>query len=390
MALQLSKVCSLTGHEDRIWCVAWRPGAERLHLATCGADRIIRHWGLKQGVHPEAADGWALLSETDATERHNRTLRSVAWAPKGDLFAVASFDATVTLWKALPAEGVAEGEGGSFECVGTVAGHENEVKSTAFSPTGAYFATCSRDKSVWIYETEQNFEYECVALLHSHAQDVKMVRWHPTQDVLFSCSYDDTVRVWSQDGDDWACKETLTEHDSTVWDLSFDPRGARFVTCSDDRTLRIWVPAVNQQPPRIANVVSASYVSPLFRGLAAIPAPTGVGLSPPKEADCPWRCASTIQGYHPRAIYSVDWAGYAAGGNSATLASACGDNRVRVFQPENEAALEGWRCIADVEAHDGDVNCVAWCPRPIADDDDGALLASVGDDGALAVWCFRP
>jgi len=387
MALhQLSKVCSLSGHEDTIWSVAWRPGVERLQLATCGTDRVVRLWGLKQGVEPEAADGWVLLSETDLTERHNRTLRSLSWAPKGDMFAVASFDATVTLWKVSSAE---EGNGNNFECVGTVAGHENEVKSSAFSPTGAYFATCSRDKSVWIYETDQNFEYECVALLQSHTQDVKMVRWHPTQDVLFSCSYDDTVKVWSQDGDDWACKETLTDHESTVWDMSFDPKGARFVTCSEDRTLRIWAPVVNQPPPKVSGVVSASYVSPLFRGLAGIPVSTGVGLVAPKEADCPWRCSSTIQGHHPRAIYSVDWAGYQAGGNSATLATACGDNRVRIFQPENEASLEGWACVADVEAHDGDVNCVAWCPRPIGNQDSGALLASVGDDGMLAVWCLR-
>lgn len=385
---QLTKVCSLTGHEDRIWCAAWRPG-ERLQLATCGADCIIRLWGLKQGVRPDDADGWVLLSETDATERHNRTLRSLAWAPKGDLFAIASFDATVSLWKAEAAEGVAEGQGNSFEFAGTVAGHENEVKSTAFSPTGEFFATCSRDKSVWIYETEQNFEYECVALLQSHSQDVKMVRWHPTQDVLFSCSYDDTVKVWSPNGDDWACKETLAEHESTVWDLSFDPKGSRFVTCSDDRTLRIWAPVVNEQPTRIAGVVSASYVSPLFRGLAAIPAPAGLGFTAPKEADCPWRCTATIQGQHPRSIYSVDWAGYEAGGNSVSLATACGDNRVRIFQPENETALEGWSCVADVDAHDGDVNCVAWCPKPPAEEGGGALLASAGDDGVLAIWFFR-
>lgn len=39
-----------------------------------------------------------------------------------------------------------------YEEINRLEGHENEVKCCAFSPSGEYLATCSRDKSVWFWQ----------------------------------------------------------------------------------------------------------------------------------------------------------------------------------------------------------------------------------------------
>ncbi|XP_053822481.1 probable cytosolic iron-sulfur protein assembly protein CIAO1 [Vidua chalybeata] len=326
----LSLLCRVSAHpESRCWALAWSPSGAL--LASCGGDRTVRVWG-REGA------GWACRAVL--ADGHQRTVRRVAWSPCGHFLASASFDGTTCVWR--------RHEHG-FEVVATLEGHENEVKAVAWAPSGALLATCSRDKSVWVWEVdEEEQEFECVSVLSAHSQDVKHVVWHPSQELLASASYDDTVRLYREDEDDWVCCATLEGHTSTVWAVAWERSGQRLVSCSDDRTLRVW-----QRSPAHGGGTEHS-----------------------------WQCVCTLSGYHGRSIYDVAWCHL-----TGAVATACGDDAVRVFEevaPASPGSPVTFGLAAHVpRAHAQDANGVAWHPR------EPGLLASCGDDGDVAFWRYQ-
>ena len=79
-------------------------------------------------------------------------MRGIAWSPSGSTLATASFDANIGIWKREGQDGDDGEAAGEWECISILEGHETECKSVSWSSSGNLLASCSRDKTVWVWE----------------------------------------------------------------------------------------------------------------------------------------------------------------------------------------------------------------------------------------------
>ncbi|KAH7345767.1 WD40 repeat-like protein [Rhizoctonia solani] len=356
----IHQVASLPGHEDRAWQVAWN--ADAPIIASCSTDKTVRLYSYS-APPPDSTEkeyDYRFKPVTSIPTGHTRTVRAIAWAPGGKTLAVGSFDSTISIWERSGGddEGGVNGidqPSGEWEMVSQLEGHENECKSLAYSHSGTLLASCSRDKSVWVWEVQPDAEFECLSVMMEHSQDVKAVTFHPREDILASASYDDTIKLYVDDpSDDWYPFTTLKGHTSTVWSISFSPCGNFLASSSDDKTIRIW---------------------------RHVPADTG------SQSPGDWHPALDWEA-HSRPIYSISWGpkipGVGSEDSLGCIVSGGGDGRIRIWEvSETGSGLTQTELCSYDRAHgDAEVNCVSWCPRPRMH----GILATSGDDGVVSVW----
>lgn len=372
-------------HNDKIWSVS---SHQKLPLlATGSSDKTSAIFRLSE------KEKFPKITTLDDT--HTRSIRSVMFKPPIDdtvveenelldppTLAMGSFDAKLSVWQAeLPQDNdedmdqepreIWEKErkmverAAQWELMAVIEGHEHEVKAVAWNCHGSLVASCSRDKTIWIWETDPDTleEFECISVLTEHQQDVKHVIWHPTQNLLASSSYDDTICIYRQeyDDDDWGCAAVLNGHQGTVWCSAFEhPQSpsasettVRLVSASDDLTVRIWSTSKEGSETKHDAL------------------PSSIKLS----NDMHWEQECILPSVHTYPVYSVVWSSV-----SGRIASAGADGKIAVYtQKDGVWDIEGVTSAAH-GVHE--INALAWSKL----DDNREVLVSGGDDGYVNVW----
>ena len=120
-------------------------------------------------------------------------------------------------------------------------GHSRGINDVAWSPTAAYIATASDDKTLRLWNAETGDAY---VEFRGHANFVFACRFNPQSNLLVSGSYDETVKLWDiRCGE---CVATLPAHSNPVTGVDFNRDGTMIVSGSYDGLVRIWDTATGE------------------------------------------------------------------------------------------------------------------------------------------------
>lgn len=183
----------LTGHAGVVRSIAFAPRGNL--LASGGVDRGLGLWDTRRGVRTRWLEG------------HQDIVLSVAFSPAGDLLASAGYDRVVRLWDV-----------SSGQAAGELAGSEQPVRCLAFAPDGTTLAAASDDGTIRLWDMTQR---QLLATLREHRQAVLALAFSRDGRQLAAGDADAQVLLWDVAARSVAHR--LTGHEGRVSAVAFAP-----------------------------------------------------------------------------------------------------------------------------------------------------------------------
>ncbi|EMC94562.1 hypothetical protein BAUCODRAFT_35796 [Baudoinia panamericana UAMH 10762] len=299
---------------------------------------------------------------------HDRAITALKFFPhSGHLLLSSGADGKVKLWDVYHAR----------ELLRSYSGHTKSVADVDFSPDGTRFLSASYDRQMKVWDTETG---TCLGR-YSTGSTPHVIRWHPSQHAsggeFLAGMHDNKIVQFDTrlppNGDKKTPVQEYDHHLGPINTITFCDESRRFLTTSDDKSLRAW----EYNIPVPIKLISDPSMYPLVK---SFPHPTKPSVLY-QSAD------NTIQVYNTgdkiRANRKKDFRGHNTAGYAVDV-SVSPDGGVVASGDSG-----GWLCFWDwktgrlgrrVKAGEAAVGCVGWQGR------EGSRVASGDVEGVVKYW----
>ncbi|GAB4208544.1 MAG: NB-ARC domain-containing protein [Coleofasciculaceae cyanobacterium] len=235
------------------------------------------------------------------------------------------------------------------------------ISSVHWSPDGKLLATSDTHGEIDVWR--EFADGEQLLSLTGHTSWVRTVAFSPDGRTLVSCSTDRTIKLW--DIGTGECLKTLRGHTGRIWCVAFSPDGQILASGSDDQTVKLW------------DVSTSECLKTLRQHTAAV---WTVSFSPNGQILVSGSEDQTVKlwdvgtGKYLKTMQEhTDWVCSAAfSPDGHTLVSGSYDQTVKLWD------VSTGKCLKTLRGHTGRIWCVAFSP-------DGQTLAS-GVDQTIKLW----
>jgi RNA polymerase sigma factor (sigma-70 family) len=237
----------LGGKDNGVNGVAFSPDG-RVLAAAYGS----RGWfGRPPGLRPPAVGSVVRLwdvrtgDELHTLKGHDNGVRSVAFSPDGKRLVSGSHDSTVRVWEAASGKELlkiaapcrkppADPKGGGTDRGG--------VFAVAFSRDGKAVASGDYDGMIYLWDAATGRRLHTLA---GHGREVSGLAFSPDGKTLASSSWDNSLRLW--DTATGKARHDFPAHDGVVNAVAVSPDGRLAATAGGDRTVRLWDTATGRE-----------------------------------------------------------------------------------------------------------------------------------------------
>ncbi|MFM6218827.1 MAG: WD40 repeat domain-containing protein, partial [Dolichospermum sp.] len=153
---------------------------------------------------------------------HEQSVKSVAFSLDGLSIFSSSDDETVRIWD-LQSSFVREFKE-----------HWPNVRSITFNRDGNLIATASENQAGRVWDLQGNL----IVKLEGHQDWVTSIAFSPDSQLLFTSSWDKKIRIWNRQGS--LIREFKAYDDDEINDMALSPDGKYLASGASDGTARLW------------------------------------------------------------------------------------------------------------------------------------------------------